>query len=70
MWPFKRKRPEESPPVSPETQAVLSRTEALDSRVEALGVETRAIAREALLVRSDNHFGPALVAAFSMRRNA
>jgi hypothetical protein len=54
--------------VSPETKAVVSRTEALDCRVEALGVETRAVAREALMVRSDNHFGPALIAAFSNLR--
>lgn len=54
--------------MSPETKAVVSRTEALDCRVEALGVETRAVAREALMVRSDNHFGPALIAAFSNLR--
>lgn len=67
-WPFNLKEPRGEHSVSPETKAVASRTEALASRVEALGVETRAVAREALLVREVNHFGPALVAAFSTPR--
>lgn len=66
-WPFKR-NPTRETPVSPETKAVVDRTDALACRVEALGIETRAVAREALLVRADNHFGPALVAAFSTPR--
>lgn len=67
-WPWKRDEPKEEQPVSPETKAVVDRAQALHSRVEALGVETRAVAREAMLVRQDNHFGPALVAAFSTPR--
>jgi hypothetical protein len=67
-WCRKRKAPDEEPSVSPETKAVASRTEALASRVDALGIETRAVAREALLVRESNHFGPALIAAFSTPR--
>lgn len=70
IWPFDKKAVsvDDRPPVSPETRAVASRTEALTSRVEALSVETRAVAREAMSVRNDNHFGPALVAAFSTPR--
>lgn len=67
-WPRKRKDPDHEPTVSPETKAVQSRTEALASRVEALGIETRAVAREAQHVRESNHFGPALIAAFSTPR--
>lgn len=67
-WPFSKRSVREEPHVSPETEAVASRTERLASRVEALGVETRAVAREANLVRDINHFGPALVAAFSTPR--
>lgn len=67
-WPRKRKDPAPEPEVSPETLAVQNRTEALASRIDALGVETRAVAREALMVREANHFGPALIAAFSTPR--
>ena len=67
-WPFNRDKPEREPQVSPETKAVACRTEAIASRIEALGVETRAVAREAMAVRDMNHFGPALVAAFSTPR--
>lgn len=65
-WPFKRDSEEAR--VSPETKAVASRTEALASRVDAMGVEIRAVAREAQHVRESNHFGPALVAAFTTPR--
>lgn len=67
-WSLKRNADPEEAPVSPETKAVASRTEALASRVEALGVETRAVAAEAQIVRESNHFGPALIAAFSTPR--
>lgn len=67
-WPYKRQERQPDPPISPETQAVKSRTEALADRVEALGVETRAVAREATHIRESNHFGPALIAAFSTPR--
>ena len=68
LWPFNRDKPQREPHVSSETKAVVWRTEALASRVEALGRETRAVAREAEHVRKTNHFGPALVAAFSTPR--
>ena len=68
-WPFKRDDSREAP-LSPETRVVVSRSQALDSRVDALGVETRAVAREALYIRHTNHFGPALIAAFSTPRRA
>ena len=68
LWPFNRDKPEREPQVSEETKAVACRTDALIDRVEALGKETRAVAREAMLVREMNHFGPALVAAFSTPR--
>lgn len=68
-WPFNKTDSDSGDcEVSPETKAVLNRTDALASRVDALGIETRAVAREAEYVRESNHFGPALIAAFSTPR--
>lgn len=55
--------------MSPETQALSERTARLAKRIDRQGVETRAVAREAEVVRQSNHFGPALIAAFMTPRN-
>lgn len=67
-WPFKRERPAEETPVSPETRELADKHRRLEDRIDALGVETRAVAREAQYVRSQNNFGPALIAVWSTPR--
>jgi len=68
MWLFGKEPPARGLEISEHTRRVRSRTERLAEAIEAQGVETRAVAREAEQIRQNNHFGPALIAAFSTPR--
>lgn len=68
MWLFGKEPPVRGLEISEHTRRVRDRTERLAKQIEAQGVETRAVAREAEQIRQSNHFGPALIAAFSTPR--